>query len=104
MKKLLIGAWVVFALDLVVLGLMVREIMIADFGGAADAEAARAYAVTVTIGMAVWICAINAILVVSWLRESRSGLWVAIVCGAIPLMWAWTAAVQAISDVASAPQ
>lgn len=99
MKKLLIGAWVVFALDLVVLGLMVREVLIGDFSG--DAEVERAYAVTVTIGMAVWLCAINAILVVSWVRESRTGLWVAIVCGAMPLMWAWTAAVQAISDVAS---
>jgi hypothetical protein len=102
MKKLLIGAWVVFAFDLVVLGLMVREVLIGDFGG--DAEAERAYAVTVTIGMAVWICVINAILVVSWLRESRTGVWTAVICGAIPLMWAWTAAVQAISDVASTSQ
>ena len=102
MKKLLIGAWTVFVLDLVVLGLMVREVLVSDFGGG-DGEAERGFATTVTIGMAVWLCAINVILVVGWLRESRTGLWTAVICGSLPLLWFWTAAVQAITDVASAP-
>lgn len=102
MNRLLVAAWIVFALDLVVLVLMVWQVAAGDFGDGGEAD--RAYAMTVTIGMAVWLGFVNLVLVVSWWRDSRTGLWVALVCAGLPLLWAWTAAVSAISEWASAPQ
>ena len=99
MNKLLAGAWIVFALDLVILLVMVRELFTAEFG-----EVDRDFAVSVTWTFAVWLCVVNAILVFGWLRGSRGGLWTAVVCGGLPLLWAWMMVVQAITDSASAPQ
>ena len=102
MTKLFAAAWILFALDLVVLALMAWQVAAGDFGEGGEAE--RSYALAVTIGMAVWLAAVNLVLVVSWWRDSRGGLWVALVGGALPMLWAWTAVVSAITDWAQAPQ
>ena len=102
MTKLFAAAWAIFALDLVVLALMAWQVAAGDFGDGGEAE--RSYALTVTIGMAVWLAVVNLVLVVSWWRDSRAALWVAVVGGALPLLWAWTAVVSAITDWAQAPQ
>jgi hypothetical protein len=98
-KKLLIAAWIVFALDLAILLLMLRELATAEI-----AEADREYAVSVTWTFGLWVCAVNAALLVGWWRASRAGLWIAVVGGALPLLWAWTMVVQAITDAATGPQ
>ena len=102
MNKLLAAAWIIFALDLVVLALMGWQVAAGDFSGGGDVE--RSSALTVTIGMAVWLAVVNLVLVVSWWRDSRGALWVALVGGALPLLWAWTAVVSAITDWVQAPQ
>jgi hypothetical protein len=101
-NKLLAAAWIIFALDLVVLALMAWQVAAGDFGDSGDVE--HSYALTVTIGMAVWLVVVNLVLVVSWWRDSRGVLWVALVGAALPLLWAWTAVVSAITDWAQAPQ
>jgi hypothetical protein len=98
-KKLLIGAWIVFALDLVILALMVRELTTAEFSDV-DPD----FAVSVTWKFAIWVGAVNVALVAAWWRDSRTGLWIALIGGALPLLWAWTMAVQAITDAARGPQ
>lgn len=100
MNKLLVSAWSIFALDLLVLALMGWQVAAGEFPGG---EAERADAVTVTIGMAVWLAVVNAVLVAGWWRDSRGALWVALVGAALPLLWAWTAVVSAITDWAQAP-
>lgn len=102
MNRLLAAAWIVFALDLVVLALMAWQVVAGDFGDGGDVE--RSYALTVTVGMAVWLAAVNLLLVVGWWRDSRGALWVAVVGGAMPLLWAWTAVASAITDWVQAPQ
>ena len=102
MNKLLASAWVIFALDLIVLAMMAWQVAFGDFGEGGEAE--RAGATTVTIGMAVWLAVVNLVLVLSWWRDSRAGTWVALIGAALPLLWAWTAAVSAITDWVSAPQ
>ena len=92
---LLIGAWIVFALDLVILLLMVREL-----AGTALPEEERGYATWATWMFALWLGVVNVTLVASWWRGSRAGLWAALICGGIPLLWAWTMVVQAVSDAA----
>jgi hypothetical protein len=92
MKKLLVGAWILFALDLVVLAMMASEIL---HGNVPEAE--RDYAVAVTWGLAIWLCLVNAILIVGWWKESRTALWIAVVTAGLPLLRAWTTLVSAIS-------
>ena len=64
----------------------------------------RDYAVSVTWTFGLWVCAVNAVLLVGWWRDSRATLWVALIGGGLPLLWAWTLAIQAITDAATAPQ
>ena len=99
MKKLLIAGWIVFALDLAILLLMVRALATAEFS-----DDDRDYAVSVTWTFGLWVCAVNAVLLVGWWRGSRTILWIALIGGGLPLLWAWTLAVQAITDAATAPQ
>jgi hypothetical protein len=94
MKKLLIGAWLVFALDLAILLLMVR---VREHATAEFSDADREFAISIIWKFALWLGAVNIVLVVAWWRESRTGLWIALVGGGLPLLWAWTMAVQAIT-------
>lgn len=99
MNKLLAGAWTVFALDLAILLLMLRELGAAELG-----DADRDFAISVTWTFAIWLGIVNAIIVFGWWRGSRAALWTALIGGGLPLLWAWTMAVQAIADSAGAPQ
>jgi hypothetical protein len=99
MKKLLIAAWVVFALDLALLLLMVRELTSAEL-----AEADREHAVSVVWTFGLWLVAVNGALIVGWWRDSRAILWVALVGGGLPLLWAWTLAVEALTEAAQSPR
>ena len=92
MNKLLATAWILFALDLVVLALMASELMVGNVS-----EAERDYAVAVTVGLTVWLCLVNAILILGWWKENRTALWVAVGTAALPLLRAWTTLVTAIS-------
>ena len=96
MKKLLIAGWIVFALDLAILLLMVRALATAEFS-----DDDRDYAVSVTWTFGLWVCAVNAALLVGWWRDSRTVLWIALVGGGLPLLWAWTLAIEAIGGAAS---
>jgi hypothetical protein len=91
-NKLLATAWILFALDLVVLLLMASEVLVGNVP-----EAERDYAVAVTWGLTIWLCLVNAILIVGWWKESRAALWVAVVTAGLPLLRAWTTFVSAIS-------
>jgi hypothetical protein len=92
MNKLLVTAWILFVLDLVVLALMASEVLVGNVP-----EAERDYAVAVTWGITVWLCLVNAILIVGWWKESRAVLWVAVGTAALPLLRAWTTLVTALS-------
>jgi hypothetical protein len=96
MRRLVIGAWIVVALDLAILLLMIRELANAEFG-----EADREFAVSVTWQFAIWLGAVVIALVVAGWRDSRTGMWIALVAGGLPLLWAWTMAVQAVTDAAT---
>ena len=76
MKKLLIAGWIVFALDLAILLLMVRALATAELS-----DDDRDYAVSVTWTFGLWVCAVNAALLVGWWRDSRTVLWIALVGG-----------------------
>jgi hypothetical protein len=92
MNKLFAAAWILFALDLVVLVLMAGEVLVGDVP-----EAERDYAVALTWGLTVWLCLVNASLIVGWWKESRAALWVTVGAAALPLLRAWTTLVSAIS-------
>jgi hypothetical protein len=98
-KKLLIACWIVFVLDLAILLLMVRELATAEF---VDIDRDDAVSMTWTLGL--WLGAVGAALILGWWRDSRSVLWIALAGGGLPLLWAWTMALQAITDAASGPQ
>ncbi|MGE0258741.1 MAG: hypothetical protein AB7T18_08295 [Alphaproteobacteria bacterium] len=85
MKKLLIAAWIVIALDLAILVVMIRALTTAEFS-----DADREFAVSVTWKFAIWLGAVGIALVVAWWRGSRAGLWFAPIGRALPLLWAWT--------------
>lgn len=97
MKKLLAGAWTVFALDLVLLGLMVRQVWGVDPGPGGSDEA-RALLTTLTAAAAVWLCVVNLVLVVGWWRDSRAWAWIALVCGALPLLWVWAVMAEVLTE------
>ena len=88
MKKLWVWAGIVVALDLVVLALMVGDLL----------------ATGLTEAMAAWLGFVGVVLVASWWRSSRLGLWLALVCGALPLLWAWSVIVQNITEWAATRQ
>jgi hypothetical protein len=99
MNKLLAGAWIVFVLDLAILLLMARELLTAEFS-----EPDREFAMSVIWRFALWVCAVNLALILGWWRSSNVWLWIALIGGALPLSWAWTMAVQAITDAAGGPR
>ncbi len=68
MKKLLIGAWLVFALDLAILLLMVR---VREHATAEFSDADREFAISVIWKFAAWLGAVGIVLVVAWWRDSR---------------------------------
>lgn len=103
MKRLLVGAWIVFGLDLVLFGLMVRQSIGAFAAGEVDDEA-RVLATTVTAVAAVWLCLVNLVLVVGWWRDSRAWLWAAVAGGALPLLWVWAAMAEVFTEWVVGPR
>lgn len=97
--KLLAGAWIVVVLDFAILLLMIRELATAELS-----DADREFAVSVIWKFAIWLAAVNVTLLVAWWRGSRTGLWIALIGGGLPLLWAWTMVVQAITDPGTGPQ
>ena len=91
MNKLLAAAWILFALDLALLVLMASEMLVGNVP-----ETERDYAAAVTWVLTVWLCLVNAVLLVGWWKDSRAVLWVAVVGAALPLLRAWMMLVSAI--------
>jgi hypothetical protein len=76
------AASTVFCLDLVILAQMGYD-MLANRGG----PTAQALARGLTMMLGSGLLGVAVLLIVSsWLR-SRFGLWLALVCGAVPLSW-----------------
>ena len=76
------AAWTVFALDLVILAQM------AYAGASGDAEPSeRALLRGVTVMLASGLAGIAVVLIVSSWKRNITGLWVSLICAAIPLVW-----------------
>jgi hypothetical protein len=97
--KLEAAAGSVWALDVVALALMVRNLSAAELD-----PVARVLANGVALSTGAWIAVVGLVLALSWRRSSRVGLWVALVGAALPLLWAWSMTVQTISEWTAAPQ
>jgi len=84
------AAWTVFLLDLVVLGQLGYWLLITS------EPLGRNILSGVTLMLGSGIAGILVVLVAStWLR-SRAGYWVALVCGAAPLLWVLNAIWQSL--------
>ena len=98
MNRLQATAWTLFALDFVVLAMIVREVLVGEVGCGERCDAEQALATTASLVAAAWLLMIGLILIVSGRRASRAGLWIALVGAALPLLWAWSMAVQALTE------
>ena len=83
MNWLRTAAWTVFALDLVILGQMAYAVASGSGGGPTGQALLRGS----TLMLASGLLGIGLVLVVSSWRRSRVGLWVSLICAAIPLLW-----------------
>ena len=86
------AAWAVFALDLVLLG---------QAGYAALTETgptAQALMRGFTFLLASGLCGVAIVLIASSWRRSALGLWVSLVCGAVPLVWVTSAIIGSLSE------
>ena len=92
MRLLRAAAWAVFSLDLVILAQLLYGLM-SPGGDAADQALLRNLAMLLGSGL----LGVVVVLVVSSRLGSRAGLWVALVCGALPLVWVIKAIVQSMS-------
>ncbi len=92
MRGLQWAAWAVFALDLVLLG---------QAGYAALTETgptAQALMRGFTFLLASGLCGVAIVLIASSWRRSALGLWVSLVCGAVPLVWVTSAIIGSLSE------
>ena len=76
------AAWTVFALDLVILAQMANAAVSGD-GGPTGQAGLRG--LTVMLGSAM--AGIAVVLIFSSWKRNTVGLWVALICAAIPLLW-----------------
>ena len=76
------AAWTVFALDLVILAQMAY----AAVSGDAD-PGARAALRGFTVMLASAMAGIAVVLIFSSWKRNTVGLWVSLICAAIPLLW-----------------
>jgi len=76
------AAWTVFALDLVILFQMAYGV--ATGGGD---PAAQALLRGFTVMLASGLLGVTVVLIVSSWMRNRLGLWVSLVCAALPLLW-----------------
>jgi hypothetical protein len=77
------AAWTVFALDLVILGQMAYGV---GTGGGGD-PTAQALLRGFTVMLASALAGIAVVLIISSWMRSRLGLWVSLICAALPLLW-----------------
>ena len=83
MNWLRTAAWAVFALDLVILAQMAYAVASGSGGGPTGQALLRGFTLMLASGLA----GIAVVLVVSSWKRSPVGLWVALICAAIPLLW-----------------
>lgn len=83
MNWLRTAAWTVFALDLVILAQMAYAVASGSGGGPTGQALLRGF----TLMLASGLLGIGLVLVVSSWRRSRVGLWVSLICAALPLLW-----------------
>ena len=77
-----LAAWTVFALDLVILAQMAYGVV-----SAGEEPSTPALLRGATLMLASGLAGIAVVLVVSSWKRSIIGLWVSLVCAAIPLLW-----------------
>ena len=83
MNWLRTAAWTVFALDLVILAQMAYAVASGSGGGPTGQALLRGF----TLMLASGLLGIGLVLVVSSWKRSRVGLWVSLICAALPLLW-----------------
>ena len=82
MNGLRLAAWTAFALDLVILGQMAYAVATGS-GDAPEQALLRGF----TVMLASGLLGVAVVLIVSSWKRSAVGLWVALVCAALPLLW-----------------
>jgi hypothetical protein len=93
MRILRFLAWAVFLLDLVVFTQLVYGLT-GGRGGANEEAALRGLATMLGSGL----LGIAVVLVVSARFRLTAGFWVALICGALPLLWIITAFFRSVAD------
>lgn len=77
------AAWAVFALDLVILAQMAYAVASGSGGGPTGQALLRGFTLMLASGLA----GIAVVLVASSWKRNVIGLWVSLICAAIPLLW-----------------
>ena len=77
------AAWAVFALDLVILAQMVYAVASGSGGGPTGQALLRGFTLMLASGLA----GIAVVLIFSSWKRNIIGLWVSLICAAIPLLW-----------------
>jgi len=80
---LLAAAWTVFALDLVILAQMAYAVASGSGGGPTGQALLRGFTLMLASGLA----GIAVVLIFSSWKRNIIGLWVSLICAAIPLLW-----------------
>ena len=78
-----LAAWTVFALDLVILFQMAYAVATEGGGGPTGQALLRGF----TIMLAAALLGVAIVLILGSWKRSVIGLWVALVCALIPLLW-----------------
>jgi hypothetical protein len=77
------AAWTVFAFDLVILFQMAYAVATGSAGGPTGQALLRGF----TIMLASGLLGVAVVLIVSSWKRNAIGLWIAVICAAIPLLW-----------------
>ena len=77
------AAWTVFALDLVILAQMAYAVASGSAGGPTGQALLRGF--TTMLGSGLFGIAL--VLILSSWKRNAVGLWVSLICAAIPLLW-----------------
>jgi hypothetical protein len=78
-----LAAWTVFALDLVILFQMAYAAATGSGGGPTGQALLRGFTVILASGLA----GVAVVLIVSSWKRNIIGLWVSLICAAVPLLW-----------------
>ena len=83
MNWLRTAAWTVFALDLVILAQMAYAVASGSGGGPTGQALLRGFTLMLASGLA----GIAVVLIFSSWKRNIIGLWISLICAAIPLLW-----------------